>query len=258
MPAYEGSRTLARLLGREVATKTSKTAFSATQMSLDVALVCDTTGSMCPYLDLVSAKLDEITKTIFSAVPNTHVGVVIFRDYDYKESTYVTKTCNLTNDLAKVSRFILDVAPAESGQSIPEAVEEGLYAANQLSWRIGARRAVILVGDAPPHGVLDSRSECAYGHFYIDEASSLAQKAIRIYAVHCGNMLVAAEAFQKLADVTQGKYLYLDTIDDLVQLLVAICMKEVGLLNTYTQQLQAQNQLTPSCQLLLDNLGTDD
>ncbi|MDP2652602.1 MAG: vWA domain-containing protein [Candidatus Omnitrophota bacterium] len=227
-------------------------------MALDVALICDTTYSMRPYLELVRTKLDDIVKTVFSVVPNTRVGVIYFRDYDYADVTYVTQSCDLTNDIAAVRRFIMGVTSAERGRTDPEAVEEGLYAANQLSWRVGARRAVVLVGDAPPHGVLDSRSECAYGHFYLDEASSLAQKTIRIYAVHCGDNLATTGAFRKMADATQGKYLNLEAIDDLAQLLVAICMKEVGLLEVYKQQLRAMSQLTPSCQLLLGNLGTDD
>jgi hypothetical protein len=75
-------------------------------------------------------------------------------------------------DISAVKRFVEFVEPT-GGDDAPEAVEEALYEANQLDWRVSSHRAAILIGDAPQHGITDSRLTCRKGHFFIDEANYL-------------------------------------------------------------------------------------
>jgi len=251
-----GSKTLQRLLKGDTDESARRPTARSTSEALDLVLLFDTTGSMYTYLEKVRAKLAELASEVFSVIPNTRVGVVAFGDYSDAQSTYVVKVLELTSDFDQVQKFIFGVQPTGGGDQ-PEAIEEALYSANHLHWRIGARRAAVLVGDAPPHGVIDSRLDFQYGHFYLDEASSLGQKAVRLYTVQCGNDASAERSFQEMAKVTHGKYLHLEGIDDLVQLIAAISMKEVGLLSAYTDRLAELKQLTPSRQRLLAMLNDD-
>lgn len=220
---------------------------------LDIVFIFDTTGSMYPYLEQVRYELTRLASEVRKAVPNVRMGVIAFGDYCDANLTYVTKVLDLTPDFDRVRTFVAQVEQTSGGDT-PEAVEEALFEANQLSWRIGSSRAVVLVGDAPPHGVIDVASNCEYGHNYKTEGNSLGQHGIKIYATQCGSNSAAEQAFRWLASQTAGMYLNLENIADLVDLLIGICLKEVGLLEGYTQKLQADNLLTGSKARLLKQL----
>jgi hypothetical protein len=213
--------------------------------SLDVAFIFDTTGSMYPYLERVRSELTKLANEICKSISNIRLGVIAYGDYCDASSTYVTKVLDLTPSFEQVQKFVEQVERTGGGDA-PEAVEEALFAANGLTWRIGSRRVIILVGDAPPHGVSDDVSNCLYGHDYQTEGNILAQKGVKIYTAQCGRASDAEQAFRWLVNQTNGIYLNLENIGDLVDLLIGICMKEVGLLDSYTEKLQTGNILTDS------------
>jgi von Willebrand factor type A domain len=247
------SKTLSRLLDRGVSAGKRLPSRPQSAQKLDLVLMFDTTGSMYSYLECVRRKLVSLATEIFHAVPATRIGVIAYGDYCDANSTYVTKVQDLTADVSAVQRFVELVEPTGGGDA-PEAVEEALYEANQLSWGVGSRRAGVLIGDAPPHGITDSKAECRNGHYFTDEAHYLAQKNIRIYAVQCGQDAATTRAFLAIAGTTGGKHLFLESIDDLVDLLAAVCMREAGLLQAYTDRLKSRGILTASKEKLLAKL----
>ena len=103
-------------------------------------------------------------------LPNARVGVIAYGDYG---DDYVTKVLDLTDNFNAVKDFVRSVEKTDGGD-FPEAVEEALYRANQLNWRIGSSRAVVLVGDAPPHGVEDSMRQ----YDYKAEANALGDRRV--------------------------------------------------------------------------------
>lgn len=160
-----GSKTLSRLLGGSIGGGNQLPSRQQSAQKLDLAIMFDTTGSMYSYLECVRRKLANLAKEVFDAVPDTRVGVMAYGDYCDADSTYVTKVKDLTDDISSVKHFVEFVEPTGGGDT-PEAVEEALYEANQLSWRVGSHRAAVLIGDAPPHGITDSRLACRKGHFF--------------------------------------------------------------------------------------------
>ena len=115
---------------------------------LDVVFVVDATGSMRWVLDEVKGRIRDISDTVRSLVPIARFGIVAYRDKDDPE--FVTKVQPLTYSTAKLRRF-LDGTAAGGGGDWFEAIDEGLRVAIEESgWRAGARRLIILVGDAPP------------------------------------------------------------------------------------------------------------
>jgi Mg-chelatase subunit ChlD len=209
-----------------------------TSSTLDIALMFDTTGSMYSFLEEVRRELSRLALEIHDSVPNARVGVIAYGDYC---DAYVTKVLDLTDNFTAVKDFVRSVE-GTGGGDFPEAVEEALYRANQLNWRIGSNRAAVLVGDAPPHGVEDSK----HHYDYKAEANALGQKGVRIYATECGTNESTERVFRWLAAQTNGTYLKLENIRDLVDLLIGICMKEVGLLDAYMEKLAAGSLLTGS------------
>lgn len=119
------------------------------ETGLDVVFVIDTTGSMDWVLEEAKARMVDIVDAVRLLVPVSRFGVVAYRDYD--APGYVSTLQPLTFSVAKLNRF-LDGLAAEGGGDLPEAIAAGLESAvGDAGWRLGARKVIILIGDAPPH-----------------------------------------------------------------------------------------------------------
>jgi Mg-chelatase subunit ChlD len=214
-----------------------------TGAAVDLAMMFDTTGSMYCYLKKVRSKLRQIAGDVARSHSDNYIGVIAFGDYCDRNRPYVVTHHPLSGDLAAVQRFVEKV-DRTGGGDFPEAVEEALHAANALKWRENCPRVAVLVGDAPPHGVIDSRSKCEYGHFYIDEAKDLKQKGVVVYTVQCGGAPQTTESFTEIAHITGGKHLMLEQIDDLPELIVAACKHRTGDLKGYGAELEKEGRVT--------------
>ncbi|AFY37221.1 von Willebrand factor type A [[Leptolyngbya] sp. PCC 7376] len=222
--------------------------------ALDMLFCFDTTISMYRFLEQVRSDLGRLSRVIQDNIPKSRVGVIAYGDYCDAKTAYVTRSLGLTTDIDTISQFLWRVQKTDGGD-FPEAVEEALFAANQVNWRLGSRRAIALIGDAPPHGVIDSTRNCKYGHFWQQEIKTLKRKGIKLYAIQCGRQRDTERVFREMARETGGVYLNLSNISDLVDLLIGVCMQEVGLLMTFQEQLRQTQRLTTSKKSLLNCLG---
>ena len=119
------------------------------ESGLDVVFVVDATGSMDWAIAEVRLRIVDIVDAVRSLVPLARFGVVAYRDHDDPE--FLTRQQPLTFSLVKLRRF-LDALEAKGGGSFQEAVTAGVEAASRdAGWRPGARRVVVIIGDAPPH-----------------------------------------------------------------------------------------------------------
>ncbi len=119
---------------------------------MDVVFVFDSTSSMKDVLDQVKADVRRMVAVLHALVPECRLGVVTYRD---KGSEYVTRRIRLTDDRDAVMRFVSRIEAgvgrnAEGVEDWPEQVRQGLADAIHSRWRPGARKAIILIGDAPP------------------------------------------------------------------------------------------------------------
>lgn len=119
------------------------------ETGLDVVFVVDSTGSMDWVLQEVRARIVDIVDAVRLLVPISRFGVVVYRDVGSPD--YVTRIQPLTFSLDKLSNFLVSVRAAGGGD-MAEAVDQGLRVAiEQGGWRMGAKKVMIIVGDAPPH-----------------------------------------------------------------------------------------------------------
>jgi hypothetical protein len=119
---------------------------------VDVCFVIDSTGSMQRFIDRARQTVDRIVADLATVVPDARLAVVAYRDLN---DDWVTRRTELTSNRYLVHNFLIDLV-ASGGKrdyaDFEEAVEVGLAVASQeLAWRSGARRVLILVGDAPYH-----------------------------------------------------------------------------------------------------------
>ena len=122
--------------------------------AVDLAFVVDTTGSMSSLIETAKQQmitmLDGLTK---AANIKLRLGVVDYRDHPPQENSYVYKVRPFTADLEEARKQINSLELGGGGD-LPESVLDGVNAACvELKWRKHARRLLVLVGDAPPHGV---------------------------------------------------------------------------------------------------------
>ncbi len=123
------------------------------ESGLEIVFVFDSTGSMGPVLDATKQRLTRMLEALVALVPDARVGVVTYRDHGDREG-YLTRSVPLARDLYRSINFMKTVE-AGGGGDRPEAVYDGLKAATEQRWRTGARRVVVLVGDAPAHEETD-------------------------------------------------------------------------------------------------------
>ena len=115
---------------------------------LDVVFVIDATGSMSWAIDEVKDRIHDIVRTVRTLVPAARFGLVAFRDR--KDPEFVVRSQRLTFSTAKLRRF-LDPLEAIGGGDQYEDITVGVKVGIEESgWRAGARRIMIIVGDAPP------------------------------------------------------------------------------------------------------------
>lgn len=76
-----------------------------------------------------------------------------FRDHPPQDLTYVTEVHDLTNDINQAKQSIHKTSSSGGGDR-PESVCCALNdCVSKLSWRDDAVKVVILITDAPPHGL---------------------------------------------------------------------------------------------------------
>ncbi len=115
---------------------------------LDIVIVFDSSGSMQGEIDQVKGKIQRIGTALRQMIPKTRIGLCTYRD---QGDEYVVKGQPLTDNLGQIVSF-LEKTTAKGGGDKPEAVEEGLrWAIQNNRFRRGARKVILLFGDAPPH-----------------------------------------------------------------------------------------------------------
>jgi hypothetical protein len=115
---------------------------------LDIVLTFDSTGSMGGEIRAVERQIHNIGSALLKLVPKARIGLVTYRD---EGDEYVVRGLPLTNDITAIDRFLAEVE-ADGGGDEAEAVHKGLeWAIKNNQFRQGARKVILLFGDAPPH-----------------------------------------------------------------------------------------------------------
>src|SRR5579872_7141630 len=89
---------------------------------VDVVFSFDTTGSMYPCLTQVRRKVKQTVTRLAEEIPGIHIGIIAHGDYCDRNSTYVTRRLDLTNDVDALCKFVETVAPTGGGDA-PECYE---------------------------------------------------------------------------------------------------------------------------------------
>ncbi|KAI8806173.1 hypothetical protein BJ742DRAFT_758891 [Cladochytrium replicatum] len=180
--------------------------------ALDIALVCDNTGSMGSYIQQSKESLSEIVRQISSFCDDVRFSVIAYRDHPPQDTSYVTKVTPLTNDLQAV-RAAVDDMRADGGGDGPESVCCALKELTKLDYRQNAGKAAVFIADAPPHGLSKKTYDgfpkgCPVHSDPFSCARNLAGLGVSIYSVACepslGGFENARAFFAAISKITGG------------------------------------------------------
>ncbi|MCO5170508.1 MAG: VWA domain-containing protein [Planctomycetes bacterium] len=112
---------------------------------IDVGICLDQTSSMGAVISEAKARIELLTHMLALVVEDRRLGLVTYDDH-------LKVFEPLTADMGRL-RATLDKVQAVGGGDIPEGVDKGLEATCRpdFGWRKASAKAVIIIGDAPPH-----------------------------------------------------------------------------------------------------------
>lgn len=182
----------------------------------------DTTGSMTSYLAKVKLEITQLVDRLVTHIPGVQISIVAHGDYG-DESNYVVKAKDFSNDCDKLKRFVDDCSNTGGGD-MPECYELVMYKMEELSWAATSAKALVMIGDAPPHG---EEKYKGLKRRFIDwrkEAEWYAKRGIHIYGVKCGN---CRESFyDQIAKITGALVIQLKDVDLMPELFTELCFRE--------------------------------
>ena len=219
---------------------------------LQLLMMFDITGSMFEYFDLVRSKLSYIAGFVKREVPSAQFAVFAYRNHgDERRYSQIYYTSPFNMDIEAVRSVIGSIKKGGGGRDALTCMEDCFREANRLPWVTSSSKAIVVVGDMPPHGVLDSMGKCPKGIDYRHEVGEFMKKGVKVYPVFAGYRDTVREFFRKLAADTGGRFLEISDIDALTDLLIGICMKETGNLPRFLEGLRKNRQLTGDKERLL-------
>jgi hypothetical protein len=179
-----------------------RAAAPAAHVTLDVALVIDTTGSMGDELRYLQSEFDALSSAIEAQYPQAEQrwALVVYRD---EGDEYVTRSFDFEG-AGETFRNRLDAQSAGGGGDYPEASDAALAAMNQLAWRSdpATARLAFWVADAPHH--IERASALAAA---VDVAAS---QDVHLYPVASSGVDELTEyVMRSAAQLTLGRYLFL-------------------------------------------------
>lgn len=211
---------------------------------LQLSAMFDITGSMFGYFHLVREKLGEVFTAINKEVSCPEFSVMAFRNHgDEKLHNNIYYSHPFTTDIARIRTFMSKINKGGGGDDALTCMEDCLKEANLLAWSSKTPKALIIVGDMPPHGVLDGVNKCPKDINYKFEIEGLRQKQIQIFSVFCGHISKVRKFYQEMAQSTKGRFLEIKEIGILTEILTGIAMKQTGNLDNYIKRLKKTKQL---------------
>lgn len=205
---------------------------------LDLVFVMDCTGSMGSYIQQAKQTIRNIVgKLVSHEQVGLRFGLVAYRDHPPQEDTYVTRVYPFTDSADQMATNLEECSPQGGGDG-PEAVTAGMHAAlYDMEWRVESTKLVIIIADAPPHGVSgrgDGFPEGdPNGHDPLEIARTMATRGITLYSVICepaiSSYLFARAFFLAISTLTGGQTIALDSAELLADVVMGGALEEMAL-----------------------------
>jgi hypothetical protein len=170
---------------------------------------------MGSYIRSAQDNINSIVEGIVqSEKADVRFALIKYRDHPPQDHTFVTQLMPFTTS-TRAMRGYVDTMSASGGGDGPEAVADAMYEALNLQYREGAAKVVVIIADAPPHGLEPTGdgfpNGSPNGHDPILIAKAMSEKDIAVYSVLCepaiNQYTYARDFFIAVARITGGEYL---------------------------------------------------
>ncbi|CED85162.1 elongation factor-2 kinase [Phaffia rhodozyma] len=191
---------------------------------------------------LSTKNIEEICTSIvnsekLSRPDDLRVSIISYRDHPPQDHSYIVRTNAFTSSIPLVKEQ-LSALYASGGGDGPEAVTAAMAAAlDDVEWREDAAKMVVLVADAPPHGIGE------YGDGFPNGspdgkdplvlAREMASRGITMFIVACEPALsgytYGNDLFKALCQITAGMMLPLTTASLLSHAIVGSALEHLDM-----------------------------
>ncbi|EGG24745.1 hypothetical protein DFA_02989 [Cavenderia fasciculata] len=185
---------------------------------VEIVFVFDTTGSMSSVLKEVRTKVVETITRLMKEIPSIRIGIMGLGDYC--DGLNVLNTCDLTSDISKLVNFV-NKTPSTGGGDEPEAYEYALLKAKELSWSKHTSKALVMIGDSPPH----SPQFTSLKIDWVAETDNLEAMGVKIYGVVCMHERHRF-FYQTISERTGGLCLSFNRFNLITEMFLAVCFRE--------------------------------
>lgn len=205
--------------------------------ALDLVLAFDTTSSMSDYRKVCREKFDYIAGNLNDMLDSLNVSFAGVGEYTDKP--YTLQMTPFTTDKDEMKKNIYSIRDTGGGGACQVSLELLFQELNKQQYRENAKHSLVVVSDQIPHG-MDNKCRNPRAN-YRTELAQL-KKNMNFYfvsAVKCPK-----EQNHRIRDnqkmlVDHPKYfLHLQDIETLPNLIVAMCMSDVGRLNYMMQHVE--------------------
>lgn len=208
-----------------------------TTTPFDLILAFDTTGSMRPWIQNVREKVDYLCRGLFTLM-DIRIGLVGVGDHC--DGPWMLQSYPPSGDLEELRRATFAIR-GTCGGDYPEAFECLFQHLNtDPMWTYERPTVLVLITDSVPHGMSgEGDAGCPDGVDAREELDALMTRVKSFYLVNCGNH-EAAIRIQKTLVRSDNYFLELDNFRRLTNLVMAVCMDEVGELDYFMDLLEKQ------------------
>ncbi|KAI5481376.1 hypothetical protein MNV49_004998 [Pseudohyphozyma bogoriensis] len=204
---------------------------------LDLVYLFDVTGSMGSYIASATKNCEIIVENILqserlSQPDSLRIGLIAYR----QDNSFILKNFGFTSDIG-VLKTNLTTLYASGGGDGPEAVTAGMKAVVDLDWRPAAAKMVVLIADAPPHGIGEYGDGFASGSPDGEDPLRLirqmASMGITFFVVACEPALsgyqYATDLFRALSVMSSGVMVPLTSADKLSHVIVGSALEQMDM-----------------------------
>jgi hypothetical protein len=192
---------------------------------VDIVFCVDVTGSMSDDIAEVVSSATGMLMSVALRTDDYRMGFVCFRDIEVDSPAF--ERMPLSDDYNQIMANIGTLpSKVSGGGDWPESVYEGLYIANNMPFRDGAERTVILMGDAPGKTSYGgTRASPSYDEITSEEIEELKSKEldpekigeilrkndVKVYSILISNDgysydETARTQFQSISNITGGGF----------------------------------------------------
>lgn len=188
-------------------------------LPIDLAFAIDSTGSMSSSISGAEDAASHMASELSAQHVDARVALVDYKDTDQGDPYAAQVDQGFTGDVSSFQDALGGLVASGGGDG-PEAVYSGLMTAiNDLSWRNGARKAIVVMGDAPGK---DPEPVTGYTRSQVLAAAYALDPAV-LYPIAIGSY--PADFMQPLADGSDGELFQADDPSSVTDTVLAVVQK---------------------------------